>query len=226
MDKFTAFLKKKGPGGIPMGILAVGAAIILYFGYRHFAGKGSSSSSSDTTSTDTGQGTADGATTGGASGDLPTPDSPVDNSQPPTSTAPPQKISDPDVDVKKLTQEIDKSGHKKKPKKHHPGSNHDHKQGAHHTAHKPVHNRHAKNHHAPPTQKRPHSKDKAQTVRNVSAGGGGGRPPLKEMRHETPQKTALPISSAKRAPVKHHPAPPPRQEMKHGKQPLRKRRRG
>jgi hypothetical protein len=196
MGSAIAFLKKKGPGGIPMGVLAAGAAVILFFGWKHFHKSSSSSSSStDTTATDT-----TGAV-GGGGGAQP---SGIDQTLPTETTTPGQtdtgttgstgsgdtSTTDPETGKKKK--------HKEKIKHVTPV---DKKQGHSHTTHRRLPVRKSRNHHAPKTEKRPHSKEKAK----VTSGVRNPRSPVAESRHgQSPSPPALEKKSA----VKHPPTPP------------------
>jgi cytoskeletal protein RodZ len=216
MDRVTAFLKKKGPLGMPMAFWAALGAIVLYLGYRWYQNRSGSSSSddssdsSDDTSSDDG---GNGELTGGGTATV----SPIDSSAPPTSTIPPVKeINPPTSKGTGTTSPTEPKTHKKKklkPKKK-AATHHDHKQGTHHTSHRNLPRKKSPHHHAPKTRKRLHSKEKAKHTKGVK-----NSPPVSIRR--PPPKANIPVKTAavKHAPVATHVAAP----SKGTKAPLQKR---
>lgn len=223
MGKFFGQLKQKGPGGIPLYIYAVGAAVLLYFGYRFYKNRSGGSSGSTGTSAGAGD-TGVGDVSGGAGADSGTPEpSPDTSSDIPGSTSDTAPPAGDSTGVVNGPESVgDKTGKKKKTK--HPSA-HDHKQGTRHTKHRAIHRRkpgttqthHA---HAPKEHKRPPSREKARTTVKASTAmrsgelvkHGGASPPPR------PHPTV----------AKHTPAPVPvhKDEPKiAAKEPPKKRRR-
>jgi hypothetical protein len=199
MDRFTAFLKKKGPLGMPMAFWAALGAIVLYLGYRWYQNRSGSSSSDDSTDSadDSSTDNGNGELTGGGTA-IP---SPIDTSTPPVSTIPPvQEINPPSSKGTGSTSPTDPKTHKKKklrPKKKH-ATHHDHKQGTHHTSHKSLPGNKG-HHHAPKTRKRLHSKEKAKHTKGVK-----NSPPISVRR--PPPQASIPVKTAatKHAPPAAH----------------------
>jgi hypothetical protein len=218
MDNAIAFLKKKGPLGMPMAFWAGFGAIVLYLGYRWYKNRGSSSSSSsaDTTGDTTGADSTGADTTGGAQ------PSSIDTTVPPDSTtpAPGELIVTPSTGPGLTLPTDPQTGHKKKPKpKQHPATHHDKKQGSPHTKKRRLPVRKSRNHHAPKKPPKKHSHVKAHQTKNIpsnlhpnTTGGAGkiyGGPPSKL---PVQKHTPFPVHAPTQSPV--------------AKEPPRKRRRG
>lgn len=199
MGNAVAFLKKKGPLGMPMGFYVALGAVVLYLGYRYYKAKHGSSSSSDTTSTPT-------DTTGDTSPATP---SPMDQTVPPEQTVPPPTESPPPV-------KDPDSGDKGK----HTGTHHDHKQGSSHTKHRHLPKRGSRHHHPPRERKRELSNEKKRRTEAISAHNHpGSRSPVKEERRH-PSTMASKNRVVKHAPPAAHLE---EHEKKTAKQPLQKR---
>jgi hypothetical protein len=209
VNSFVASLKKKGPGGLPVWVLAVGAAVVLYFGYRWFSNR--SGGSSGSTGSSSGAGDSGQVDTGGGSDTgLPSEPSPdVSTALPDTTgdTAPPAGDS---TGVINGAESIGVSTGKRKKKKH--PSAHDHKQGTKHTNRRAVHRRkpgtpqtpHA---HAPKEQKRPPSAAKARTTVKASTAmrSGelvlhGGAAPRSVSHPAVAKRIPAPVPTPKEAP--------------------------
>lgn len=218
MNDFIQTLKRKGPGGIPIWGWAAITAVVLYLGYRWFQNRsgGSSSNAVDTSGSD----------------QTPVDTSAVDSGVPPDTSTSGDVVGEPPVSTDVAPPAGDSTsvingaviGAKppEKKKKEHKGV-HDHKQGVHHTNHKPIHRRRkgkkqTEHAHAPRVNKKPHSHSKSRVTKNVRNPRvrAGGHPP----------REPVPVTTEKRAkelprPIAVHP-----HEVKHPKQPPRKRRRG
>lgn len=226
MGNAMAFLKKKGPLGMPMGFWVGFVAIGGYIGYRYWKNKSGSSSS---------------ATDSGLSGTAVTtiPGGQIDVVESSTTTAPPTK--EPTLPVSTGTgKHHEHTGGKKTHHKHkhrrtkeHQVTPHDHRQGLHHTEHKGLPHRKARNHHAVKTRKRPHAREKELGLRNIRKHVAGAREPLGAIKSVQGRIFGIrrgsgsPAVTAKVHVPKHLPAPPHREhhEKKEHKAPLRKRRR-
>lgn len=208
MHNFLDELKKKGPGGIPVGVWATIVAVGLYLGYRWYENRSgnSSNTSTDTTATDPNAYNyypdAGGDSPGAIDG----------TSSPSVDTAP---VTSPDV-APPATDTTDtlleragdqpsaipttKTGEKKKTRKRkHATTPHDEKQGNAHTKHRKISR--GKRGSAPPLLKRLDSNRKRNSViRNVSRSNAG---PLRS----SGNTGSLPV---RHTAIKHHPAPLPR----------------
>lgn len=206
MASFFASLRRKGPGGIPLWGYAVGTAIVLYFGYRWYAGRNTASSGA---SADSGTAPID---TSAAQPDYYYGSSPPSDGSGTTDTSIPDTttdtapLADDSTGAINGSASIGEKSPKQKKKAHH--SAHDHKQGTSHTKRKPIHRRkpgkHQTDHaHAPKKKPKKHSQEKARKVRNARPARipAGGHTPT-----EPRTSIAVPIHTAGKS-VKHNPRP-------------------
>lgn len=201
---------------------AIGTAVVVYFGYRYLKNRsGSSSNSSNATNSGSADSPSD---PGSIDSGVPPDTSTTGNTTPGDRVTTDPGIAPPAGDSTGIINGPVIGEHKPKDHKH--KGMHDHKQGMHHTKRRKIHRRkpghkQTKYAHAPRVNKNPHSRVKNQTVKNIppatalAFSGRGGRV----------KATPVPVTAETRikelpAPIAVHP-----HEVKHPKQPPRKRRR-